>query len=107
MRELVDRYHRARIFLLCSGTESFCLPLLEAQACGIPAVVRDHDALRETGGPGTSFVRGDHPADWSRTIQPLLDDDEAWWRARGLGLEHARRFDPDSLARRLSALAVT
>ena len=56
LRELVQAYARARVFLLASEQESFCMPLLEAQASGVPAVVRDIPALRETGGAGTTFV---------------------------------------------------
>src|SRR4029450_6223628 len=57
--DVVDAYQRARVFALASEHESFCFPVLEAQACGIPGVVRDHPVLRETGGPGTTYVAGD------------------------------------------------
>ena len=56
--ELVRAYHAARVFLLTSEYESFCLPLLEAQACGVPAVVRDMPALRESSaGSGELHLR--------------------------------------------------
>jgi glycosyltransferase involved in cell wall biosynthesis len=95
---LVDAYHSARVFALASEHESFCLPLLEAQACGVPAVVRDSAALRETGGEGTTYVAGDDPRAWAAALHRLLADDEAHTAARAAGLEHARRFSWEQTA---------
>jgi glycosyltransferase involved in cell wall biosynthesis len=90
--QLVDAYRRARLFALASEHESFGLALLEAQACGVPAVVRDIPALRETGGPGTTYVAGDDARTWAQAFQRLLFDDGAHTTAQAAGLEHASRF---------------
>jgi glycosyltransferase involved in cell wall biosynthesis len=90
--ELVDAYHRARVFALASEYESFCFPVLEAQACGIPAVVRDIPVLRETGGRMTTYIAGDDPETWAAALQRLLADDHLHEAARAAGLEHARGF---------------
>jgi glycosyltransferase involved in cell wall biosynthesis len=90
--KLVGAYHNARVFALPSEHESFCLPLLEAQACGVAAVVRDLPALRETGGAGTAYVGGDDPAAWAAELERLIVDDDARAAAREKGLEHAQRF---------------
>jgi glycosyltransferase involved in cell wall biosynthesis len=91
--EVVRAYHRARVFALPSQHESFCLPVLEAQACGVPAVVRDTPILRESGGPGTTYVAGDHAETWSAALQRLLVDDDAYAGARATGIENAQRFN--------------
>jgi glycosyltransferase involved in cell wall biosynthesis len=105
--ELVRAYHAARVFALPSTYESFCLPLLEAQACGVPAVVRDSAALRETGGEGTSYIGSDDVHEWAEALHRLLADDAAHAAARTAGLEHARLFSwertADELRSRLSA----
>jgi glycosyltransferase involved in cell wall biosynthesis len=90
--QLLDAYHRARMFVLASEHESFGLALLEAQACGVPAVVRDLPALRETGGAGTTYVAGDDAEEWAPALQRLLSDDAAHAASRRAGLEHARGF---------------
>jgi glycosyltransferase involved in cell wall biosynthesis len=95
---IVDAYRCARVFALASQHESFCLPLLEAQACGVPAVARDLPALRETGGDGTGYVVGDDPRVWAAAIQRLLADGVAHTTARAAGLEHARRFSWEKTA---------
>jgi glycosyltransferase involved in cell wall biosynthesis len=90
--EVVRAYHRARVFALASHHESFCFPVLEAQACGIPAVVRDISVLRETGGRGTTYVAGDDAETWAAALQRLVVDDEAHATVRAMGIKNARRF---------------
>jgi glycosyltransferase involved in cell wall biosynthesis len=90
--EVVNAYRGARVFALASLHESFCLPVVEAQACGVPAVVGDIPALHESGGKGTTYVAGDDPEDWAAALQRLVVDDDAHATARAKGLEHARGF---------------
>jgi glycosyltransferase involved in cell wall biosynthesis len=90
---LVAAYRRARVLVIASEYESFCMPLLEALACGVPAVVRDLPALRETGGTGTRFVAGNYAERWATELDTLLAGGDAYRRARAAGLEHAARFD--------------
>lgn len=92
LNRLVDAYRSARVFALASEHESFCMPLLEAQASGVPAVARDSAVLRETGGGGTTYVADDDPRAWAAALGRLLSDDAAHAAARATGLEHARRF---------------
>lgn len=40
--------YRAADVLICAGNEGFCLPAIEAQACGCPVIGVDFAALRET-----------------------------------------------------------
>jgi glycosyltransferase involved in cell wall biosynthesis len=89
--ELIGAYHAARVFLLTSEHESFCLPLLEAQACGVPAVVRDMPSLRESSGGAAVFVSGDEPEAWATAVARLLSDDAAHAAARESGLANAER----------------
>jgi glycosyltransferase involved in cell wall biosynthesis len=96
--QLVPAYRGARVFALPSLLETFCLPLLEAQACGVPAVVRDTPVLRETGGRGTTYVDGDDPSEWAAALSRLLADDAAHAAARTAGLEHARAFSWEQTA---------
>lgn len=104
--DVVDAYQRARVFALASEHESFCFPVLEAQACGIPGVVRDHPVLRETGGPGTTYVAGDDAETWAAALHRLLSDDRAYAAARAAGLEHALRFSWEKTAAAVRARLV-
>jgi glycosyltransferase involved in cell wall biosynthesis len=91
--ELVAAYRSARVFVVASEHESFCMPLLEALSCGVPAVARDLPALRETGGPGTRFVAGNDAECWVAALDAFLAGGDTYRRGRAAGLEHAARFD--------------
>lgn len=95
---LVATYQQARVFIVASEHESFCMPLLESMACGVPSVVRDMPSLRETGAAGASYVQGDDPAHWSAAVQRLLSDDLIYEQARIAALQAAARFSWEAFA---------
>ena len=99
----VAAYRRARLLVLCSEQETFSLPLLEAQAAGVPAVVRDSQVLRETGGPATTYVAGDDPRAWALEMDRLIRSDAAHERARAGALAHAARYSWDITASAIAA----
>jgi glycosyltransferase involved in cell wall biosynthesis len=100
---LVDAYHRARVFVMPSERESFCVPLVEAMACGVPGVARGLPSLRETGGTGARYVDGNDSAEWAAAIQRSLDAGVEHDRARQAALEAAARFSWAALAADLAA----
>lgn len=97
LARLVEAYRTARLFLLASDRESFSMPLIEALACGTPAVVRDHPSLRETGGAGARYVQGGVEA-WVREIRLLLDDDDLHGQLRDAAGRQARRYSWEAFA---------
>jgi glycosyltransferase involved in cell wall biosynthesis len=99
---LVDAYRRARVFILPSERESFCMPLVESMASGVPPVVRDLPSLRETGAAGASYVSGDDPGDWAAALQPLLHDEIEHARARQAALRAAAGFSWEAFAANLA-----
>lgn len=57
--ELVDHYRLASVFVTASVHEGFCIPVLEAMACGVPAIGAHATALPETiGAGGLTFEPG-------------------------------------------------
>jgi glycosyltransferase involved in cell wall biosynthesis len=89
---LVSAYRAARVFVLPSERESFCMPLAEGMACGVPAVVRGIRSLRETGGAGATYLDADDPAEWAAVVKRLIEDDGEHERARGLAIRASARF---------------
>ena len=45
--EMVKLYNMADCFVHSGEGESFCLPLIESQACGLPSVVPNHSSFQE------------------------------------------------------------
>jgi len=96
--EMARRYQAARTIVIASEFESFCMPLAEAMACGVPAVARDHPALRETGGAGATYVDGSHPGQWADAIKAVCQGDERHSSLRSAALKEAQRFSWDDVA---------
>jgi glycosyltransferase involved in cell wall biosynthesis len=103
LERLVDAYRRARVFLMASEHESFCMPLVESMACGVPVVARGLASLRETGGRGARYIDGSDPLEWAAAVQKLFDDEEEHQRVRRLALVEARRFSWETMADSIAA----
>jgi len=95
---LVSAYHRARVFVIASERESFCMPLVESMACGVPGVVRNLSSLRETGGDGARYVDSEDPHRWAAAVRELIENDHEHRQARETALATAAQFSWDVLA---------
>jgi len=89
-------YRRAALVLQPSDREGFGLPLIEAMACGTPAVASDLAVLREVGGSAVEYCPPGAVSVWCRRIVDLLHErDRAplrWMARREAGLDRARLF---------------
>ncbi len=101
-------YRRAALLVLPSRAEGFCLPLAEAQACGLPAAVTDLPVMRETGGPATSYLPLDDPDAWTQKITDLLleraSQPSAWQARSQIAQGWAGRFSWRACAEQMLAL---
>lgn len=70
--DLPDIYRGAALFVWPSLEEGFGLPVLEAQAAGVPVVVSAVSSLPEVAGPGAYFVEPEDPASIARAIADAL-----------------------------------
>jgi glycosyltransferase involved in cell wall biosynthesis len=87
-----ELYRRAYAFVLASEIESFCMPLAEAMACGVPCVVRDLPSMRETGAAGAIYIDRADAGAWTAAVQRLIGDRSAHLRAREAAIDSASRF---------------
>jgi glycosyltransferase involved in cell wall biosynthesis len=91
--ELIPIYRQARVFLLPSVHESFCLPLLEAQACGVPCVTTDREVMNGTAGSGAVYIGAEEPAAvWAEEVRRLYADDAAHGELRDAAIANAALF---------------
>lgn len=76
---LPDYFNEASLYVSCSYSDGTSVSLLEAMACGLPAVVTDLPSNREWVTPGVNgwlVPRGDAPALSSAVLQALEQEDK-------------------------------
>jgi glycosyltransferase involved in cell wall biosynthesis len=89
--QMATWYNGLDVLSLCSYGEGFGLPLIEAQACGVPVITTDASAMNELCGAGwlvsaADFWANGHNSWWKRPDTADIDAAyESAWQARENG----------------------
>jgi glycosyltransferase involved in cell wall biosynthesis len=97
-------YAAATAFAFPSRYEGFGLPPLEAMACGTPTVVAMASSLPEVVGDAALSVPPDDVSGWTTALWRLLADASLRAELRRRGLERARCFSYERVARETLAV---
>jgi len=97
-------YRGAIALAIPSYHEAFGLPLLEAMACGTPAIAARASALPEVGGDAPYYVAAGDGAGWKQALLAVAGSAPLRERMRAAGLHRAQDFDWQHVADRHLAL---
>jgi glycosyltransferase involved in cell wall biosynthesis len=94
-------YQLAEFFILSKVCDSFGLPILEALACGCPAIVPGTCAAPEVAAGAAWFIDPYAEHEMTRAMQELDGSPTLRGQLRARGLERARAFSWPKVARRV------
>ena len=94
-------YSGASLFAFPSLYEGFGLPVLEAMACGVPAIISSSSSLPEVGGDAALQLPADSVDAWSSGMSAVLGDQARAAAMISAGIIQARRFSWQKAARQL------
>jgi glycosyltransferase involved in cell wall biosynthesis len=97
--DLPALYSACSLFAYPSRYEGFGLPVLEALACGAPAIVADAASLPEIGGDAVLPVGPDDAPGWATAMRALLQDDARRASMSDAGMARAARYTWSRAAR--------
>ena len=101
VEELPLFYNIAEVFTYPSFYEGFGTPLLEAFACGTPAVVSDRTSLPEVGGEAAVYFNPYEIDDIRQSLENLIFDDELKYEIVKKGFTRVKDFTWENAAKKL------
>lgn len=90
--QLASLYNGAAVFCFPSLQEGFGLPILEAMACGCPAVISDIPTFHEVGGDAAEYFEPCVAESLAHKMSIVLEDSERRKRLQASGLRRAGTF---------------
>ena len=89
--DILPLYQGAQLFVLPSMHEGFGFPLLEAMACGVPALAANNSAMRELAADQDMLCFGEAEV-WANKMEQMLFNTRLRQKLIARGLKQAREF---------------
>jgi glycosyltransferase involved in cell wall biosynthesis len=98
LQQLYDEYARADLLSFVSTVEGFGLPILEAQATGLPVVTSNCSSMPEVAGGGAVLVDPDSPESIRKGILEVIGNNNLRNQIIEKGLHNVSRFSKEKIA---------
>lgn len=95
---MLNAYLDADVLSFCSTFEGFGLPIIEAQAVGLPVVTSDVEPLKEVAGGAAILVDPMDPESIRKGILEVLNDSKKREELERKGRENVKRYLPETIA---------
>jgi len=99
--QIINLYRSAEVLVAPSYYEGFCLPVLEAFACGCPVVTSARGSIPEIAGDAAFYADPNNPEDIAEGIHKIMTDSEYRRQLIVRGNERAKVFSWQEGARRI------
>ena len=96
--ELVKEYQTNDVLVFASTYEGFGLPIVEAQAIGLPVITSNIAPMTDIAGDGALFVDPYDEYDIRKSLERLLQSPDLMRRLRDDGRRNAERFNATAAA---------
>jgi glycosyltransferase involved in cell wall biosynthesis len=99
IEQMYEKYKQTDILIFASTYEGFGMPIMEAQACGVPVVTSNVSSMPEVGGPeGACYVDPYSTESIRAGIMKVMNDASYRGELIRNGFENIQRFNPDRVA---------
>lgn len=102
--ELPFLYASAKVLLYPSLYEGFGLPILEAQACGIPVITSNVSSMPEVGGKAAYYVNPKNIEEIRKGLKEVMENEKLRSELVRLGLENVKNFSWEKCAEETKAV---
>ena len=102
--ELPGIYNLADLFLYPSYRESFGIPILEAQRCGVPVITSDTSSMPEVAGEGAILIDPYQPENITDAMVRLMSEEELRADVIRRGLENSAKFSWRAMAEKVLSI---
>lgn len=86
-------FNLASLFVYPSHFEGFGLPVLEAMACGTPAIASNNSSLPEVVGNAAVTINPNRPDEIAQAMQAVLADEKLYNKLKERGIKQSQRFN--------------
>lgn len=101
---LASLYRHARLLMVTSEWESFCVPIAEALSFGVPVAVHNQPPMTEVAGSAGLLIDKRQPAEAAAMVLSLLEDPAAYERLAAAALAQSTYYTDAALRRSVLAL---
>ena len=102
--ELLSEYVSADVLAFPSLHEGFGLPIVEAQAVGLPVVTSNRPPMSDVAAGGAVLVDPNHFVEIADAIAAICEEAELRQQLRLKGLENVRRYGAEQIANQFARL---